>query len=100
MDLNVDPDQTGYLAYDSLWGDSGTWNDIKNGTNRGAYVDDKWYYVLYCPGYEGNDPAYFQTHDFYFRGFAVPNTDPASPDYMNQDYTIINLLSTTKLQQF
>lgn len=100
VDLDPAPGAEEYLAYDDQWGRTGTWNEVKNKSGGGVDIQDDWAYVLYAPGYDGNDISWFESHPFYFRGFALPNTEEGSPDYMNQDYTIIDFVATAKLQEF
>jgi hypothetical protein len=88
----------------NIWGNDsnqfgikGSWNDIYN---EETTKYDSLYYVLYCPGYQGSDPEYFKTHDFYFRGLALMNTDSEDVDYLKQDYTIYDLITDTPLQGY
>lgn len=64
--------------------------------NRAVYREIDFsgiYFVLYIPGYDGHDWNYALTHDFYFRGMAVINTNEESVDYLSQNYTIDDLIT-------
>lgn len=92
-----DPTNHGYLQYPNYFGLLGDWNDIRN---EPTAKYDNLFFVLYSKGYEGNDINWFKTHDFYFRGTAIPNMNPNSPDFMNQDYELVNFISESELQEF
>ena len=82
---------------DDQIGITGSWNDVHEELTT-KY--DSLYYVLYCPGYKGVDATYFRTHNFYFRGLALMNTDDTSDDYLSQDYAVTNLFTQKPLQGY
>lgn len=74
-------------AHDGYFGYTGSYDDVVSN----AFFDQELFFVLYAPGYTGNDPEYFKTNNFYFRGLAVGSTE--TPGSYEQDFTLGELIS-------
>ena len=89
-------------AHDDKFGYKGSFEDVIGDTTDILVSNTvKIYYVLYCPGYTGDDPNWFKAHDFYFRGLALINVNENDEDdFLKQNYKIGQLITMTSLQKY
>ena len=91
-----DVEQPGWSFIDFLWTNHGTYQEV---INNPLYAN--LWFALYAPGYMDNNIADFSNGtvtEFYFRGVAIPNLNPNSPDYRGQNYKIINMIPQSVLR--